>query len=205
MDILEQLDAEEEAGPGEYERDPGDRVRYILDGEDGVHAAPDASLVEKGTAEDAGIAVEDTAVQERSGTALPLFHRSDPDTYRAAEEVVSAVDGPYLAHATSLRDIELASVLYTMNPDVDEDLLEQYTFETLVAYERARDELPALRAELEEIEGRREERHEGYTGAVRRAVDRTGLTGYDEEIRELEETIETYTSFVERVEGGMDD
>ena len=60
-------------------------------------------------------------------------------------------DCPYMHHAKSIGEIGLADTLYQLNPEIDEKMLDEHHFATLIRYERARSELEDLEEERLEL------------------------------------------------------
>jgi len=67
-----------------------------------------------------------------------LFSLAEQKEYALALAIINKIKNPYLEFAQSPEEIALSKLLFELNPDLGEEKLERYHFETLLLYEQAK-------------------------------------------------------------------
>jgi hypothetical protein len=91
-----------------------------------------------------------TAVKAKTEFEFAPFCLVSKEQHRLAVTIVSKLDNPYLQFAHSPEEILLSAPLYEANPSLSPGDLLRYDFETLLLWQRAKEEL----VELVELEKR---------------------------------------------------
>lgn len=88
--------------------------------------------------------IESLKVKGKKGFELPPFSLVSQEEYRLVTTITGRLGNPYLEFAQSPEEIILSAPLYRANPSINSDKLLRYDFETLLFYQRAKEELEDL-------------------------------------------------------------
>ena len=79
-----------------------------------------------------------TRIRMKTPLVSSLFSLLDEEAYRLTMSIINKVDNPYLVFAHSPEEILLCKPLYHLNPELSPETLNRYHFETLLSYERVK-------------------------------------------------------------------
>jgi hypothetical protein len=119
----------------------------------------------------------------------PPFSLVSKEEYELAVTIETKLDNPYLAFARSPEEMLLSVPLYETNPSLGSALLLRYHFETLLLYQRAKEEL----AELEKRSG-------NGNGTAGPGKEMKSCRGKPSQLNDLQEHIQRLQTFIANVE-----
>ena len=133
--------------------------------------------------------IESAGIRKKQFFEIPLFSLLEDKEYRLTMAIIDKMNNRYLEFVYSPEEIAISKPLFDLNPTLETEQLERYHFETLLLYERAKNEV----IELEKQE--REMRIIKGKGLEKSYVEEEGSP-----LDSLEKRMEKLRSFIARIE-----